>query len=124
MYFYKSSRSSQNLENYTFASQFEADDFIQKVISLIKKPEPTKINRIPAPWREKFRCFSLADNDFLYIDEKLVIPKTLRPIILRSPHYGHPPRQYARNSSQCVVAEASSRSPGNRANMPTMQICR
>ena len=79
----------ENSGNDNFASQFEADDFIQKVISLIKKPEPTKINRLPAPWREKFRCFSLDDKDFLYMDESLVIPKTLRPIILRSLHYGH-----------------------------------
>ena len=78
--------------NYTFASQFEADDFIQKVISLIKKPEPTKLNRLPVPWRDKFTCFSLDDNDFLYMDERLVIPKTLRPIILSSLHYGHPGR--------------------------------
>ena len=42
----------QNLGNYTFASQFKADDFIQKVKSLIKKPEPTNINRRPALWRE------------------------------------------------------------------------
>ena len=85
----------QNLGKYTFVSQFEADEFIefiQKVISLIEKPEPTNINCLPAPWREKFRCFSLNDNDYFYMDERLVIPKELRPIILRSLHNGHPGR--------------------------------
>ena len=32
----------QNLGNYTFAAQFEADDFLQKVITLIKRPDATK----------------------------------------------------------------------------------
>ena len=31
-------------------------------------------------------------NDFVYMDERLVIPKNLRPIIIRSLHYGHPGR--------------------------------
>ena len=29
----------QNLESYTFAAQFEADDFLQKKIALWKKPK-------------------------------------------------------------------------------------
>ena len=82
----------QNLGNYTFAAQFEADDFLQKVITLLKRPDETKINRLPAPWREKFKCFSLDSNDFLYLYERLVILKVLHPIILRSLHYRHPGR--------------------------------
>ena len=61
-------------------------------MTLLKRPDATKTNRLPAPWREKFKCFSLDSNDFLYMDERLVIPKVLRPIILRSLHYGHPGR--------------------------------
>ena len=34
----------QNLGNYAFAAQSEADDFIQKIIELIKKPEAAKIS--------------------------------------------------------------------------------
>ena len=79
----------QNLGNYTFATQFEAYNFLQNVIALVKCPEAAKISRLPAPWREKFRCFSLDSNEFLYMDERLVIPKLLPPIILRSLHYGH-----------------------------------
>ena len=82
----------QSLGNFTFASQYESDEFLQKVIGLIKKPDATKINRLPTPWREKFRCLSLDNHDFMYMDERLVIPKLLRPIIMRSLHYGHPGR--------------------------------
>ena len=85
-------KSLQNLGNYTFAAEFEADDFLQKVITLQKRPDATKINRLTAPWREKFKCFSLDSNDFFYMDERLVIPKVLPPIILRSLNYGHPGR--------------------------------
>ena len=82
----------QTLGNVTFASQYETDEFLQKIINLMKKPDSTKINRLPKPWREKFRSLSLDQHDFLYMDERLVIPKTLRPIIMRSLHYGHPGR--------------------------------
>ena len=80
----------QTLGNFTFASQYETDEFMQKIVALLKKPDSTKINRLPTPWREKFRCLSLDPNDFIYMDERLVIPKALRQISIRSLHYGHP----------------------------------
>ena len=83
----------QNMGNYTFAAQFGADDCLQKITNLLINPDATKINRLPAPWREKFKCFSLNINNFLYMDERLVILKALRPIILHSPHYEHPGRE-------------------------------
>ena len=79
----------QTLNNFTFASQYETDEFMQKIVALLKKPDSTKIYRLPTPWREKFRCLSLDPNDFIYMDERLVIPKALRQIIIRSLHYGH-----------------------------------
>ena len=82
----------QTLGNFTCVSQYEGDEFLQKIIQLLKKPDSTKINRLPTPWREKFRCLSLDQHDFIYMDERLVIPKTLRPIIMRSLHYRHPGR--------------------------------
>ena len=81
----------QFLGNYTFAF-FETDDFLREVITLIQKPDSTKIKRLPAPWREKFKCLSLDKHKYLYMDERLVVPNALRPIILRSLHYGHPGR--------------------------------
>ena len=83
----------QTLGNRTFVSQYESDEFIQKVIGLLKKPDTTKINRLPTPWREKFKCLSLDANNFLYMDEHLVVPKALRPIIIGSVHYGQPGRE-------------------------------
>ena len=83
---------SQNLGNHNFAAHFEADNFIQKVINLLKYPDSTKIDSLPAPWREKFRCLSLDSHSYFYIDERLVISKAFRPIILRSLHCGHPGR--------------------------------
>ena len=82
----------QNLGNNTFASSYEAYEFLQKIINLHKIPDSTKINRLPTPWREKFKSISRDENDYLYVDERLVIPKALRPIIMRSLHYGHPGR--------------------------------
>ena len=79
----------QTLNNFTFASQYKTDEFMQKIVALLKKPDSTKIYRLPTPWREKFRCLSLDPNDFIYMDERLVIPKALRQTIIRSLHYGH-----------------------------------
>ena len=79
----------QTLGKFTFVAHYETDDFLQKITHLLKKPDSTKITRLPTPWREKFRCLSLDQHDFLYMDERLIIPKVLRPIIIRSLHYGH-----------------------------------
>ena len=79
----------QTLDNYTFAAHFESDDFLQKGFELIKKQDSTKNNRMPAPWKQKFKCSSLDTNNYLYMDERLVIPKTLRPIFMRTQQYEH-----------------------------------
>ena len=47
----------QTLGNYTSAALFETDEVLQKVITLIQQPNSTKINRLPAPWRDKFKCY-------------------------------------------------------------------
>ena len=57
----------QTLGNYTFAAHFETDEFMQKVITLIQTPDSTKINRLPAPWREKFKCLGLDKHNYLYM---------------------------------------------------------
>ena len=77
---------------FTFASKNEIDELLQKIILLLKKPDSTKINRLPTPWRNKFRCLSLDQHDFIYMDERLVISKTLGPLVIRSLQHGHPAR--------------------------------
>ena len=112
----------QNLGNYTFAAQFEADDFLQKIINLLKKPDATKINCLPAPLRKKLKCFSLDTDNFLFMDERLNIPKALCPIILSRQSALRTPgqRQYAGDGGKCVVATAPPKSGGNCSNVPSV----
>ena len=39
----------QTLGSYTFAAHLGSDEFLQKIIGILKKPFSTKINRLPAP---------------------------------------------------------------------------
>ena len=39
----------ESLGKYTFVAHFEADDFTQKIINLLKQSDSTKMNRLPAP---------------------------------------------------------------------------
>ena len=47
---------------------------------------------MPSPCRETFRAFSLDEREFLYMDNRLVIPQSMRSMIMCSLHYGHPGR--------------------------------
>ena len=71
-------------------ANYEADKVLQKVIQLVKTREGSKISRLPAPWREKFNAFSVDHRNYLYMDQRLVIPANLRSSIMSSIHYGHP----------------------------------
>ena len=66
----------QNLGLNAIAASYESDDAIQRVKALIRNPEKGKINKLPSPWKEEFRSFSLDTNGFMYMDERLVIPQT------------------------------------------------
>ena len=78
-------------ENLLLAN-YAVDNELKTVIEIVKKPEKTRIARLAAPWREKFHSFGLDENELLYMDERLVIPKELRQPIFRSLHWGHPGR--------------------------------
>ena len=73
-------------------ANYEADKMLQKIIQLVKSKEGAKISRLPAPWREKFSSFSVDSRNYLYMDERLVIPTNLRASIMSSIHYEHPGR--------------------------------
>ena len=47
---------------------------------------------MPSPWHENFQAFSLDEREFLYMDNRLVIPQSMRSMIMGSLHYGHPGR--------------------------------
>ena len=42
----------QTIGNYTFATQYETDKFIEKNVGLLKKPDTTKISCLHTPWRK------------------------------------------------------------------------
>ena len=89
-------------------AKYEADKMLQKIIHLVKTKEVAKISRLPAPGREKFNSFSIDSRNYLYMDERLVIPTNLRasnhelnPLLASWPgHYAPVRRGYlvAKNS--------------------------
>ena len=52
----------------------------------------TAVSRLPSPRRENFQSFSLDEREFLYMDNRLVIPQAMRAMNMCSLHYGHPGR--------------------------------
>ena len=69
------------------------DEFLQKIISIVKNPTKGKIKSLESPWREQFNSLSLDENNLLYIDDRLIIiPKILQAPIKNSLHWGHPGR--------------------------------
>ena len=65
------------------------DEFLQKIISIVKNPAKAKIKSLESPWRERFSSLSLDENNLLYIDDRLIIPKILQAPIKNSLHWGH-----------------------------------
>ena len=58
----------------------------------MKNPTKSKIKSLDSPWRERFSSLSLDENDLLYLDFRLVIPKILQAPIKNSLHWGQPGR--------------------------------
>ena len=73
-------------------ANYDADEIIQRVIALVKNHNKTGISRSPSPWRVKFQSFFVKEKDFLYTDNRLVIPQSLRSMIMCSLRFGHPGR--------------------------------
>ena len=57
-----------------------------------KKYYKTGVTRLQSRWREKRPTFSLDDRGVLHMDNRLVIPRAMRPMITCFLHYGHPGR--------------------------------
>ena len=74
------------------AANYLDDEFLQKVIGIVKNPTKGKIKALDSPWRERFQALSLDENKLLYLDDRLVIPKILQAPIKNSLHWGHPGR--------------------------------
>ena len=78
-------------ENILIAN-YQEDEFLQKIIKLLKTPNKQKIRMLDNPWREKFSQLSLDENNLIFMDDRLVIPKILQIPIKNSLHWGHPGR--------------------------------
>ena len=74
------------------AANYLDDEFLQKIIAIVKNPTKGKIKNLDSPWRERFQALSLDKNDLLYLDDRLVIPKILQAPIKNWLHWGHPGR--------------------------------
>ena len=86
------SPSIRALNERLLPANFAADKTIQKIFALVKNYNRTAVSRLPSSWRQKFQSFSLDEREFLYRDNRLVIPHAMRAIIMCSLHYGHPGR--------------------------------
>ena len=81
-------RSGENI----LAGTYKSDQILQTVIQLLKQFDTKKFKKLPKVWQNRFKEFSLDENDFIYVHERLVIPEELRQPIFRSLHLGHPGR--------------------------------
>ena len=73
-------------------ANYFADETIQRVIAIVNNYNKTAVSRLPSPWRETFRSFSTDERNFLNMENRLVIPQSMRAMITCSLHYGHPRR--------------------------------
>ena len=74
------------------AANYAADKTIQRVTTSVKNHNKTGTSRLNSPWREKFQSFTANDKVFLFVDKRLVISISLRPMMMCSLNYGHPGR--------------------------------
>ena len=75
-----------------FAATYECYLLLQSIIILLQNYAQKKFNNLPKVWQQRFKDLRLDENNFIYIDERLVMPEELRRPIFRSLHWGHPGR--------------------------------
>ena len=68
------------------------DENLQKRIKIVNNPTKAKIKALESHWRERFISISKDENNLLYMDDRLIIPKNLQIPIKNSLHWGHPGR--------------------------------
>ena len=100
---------SRTIENYIHAN-YEEDRHLQKLIKLVKSKDSAQIARLPTPWKEQFTSFNLDNNNLLYKDERLVIPKNMRDNMMNAIHFG----LTGRDAVLRDAADAAQKPPRNR----------
>ena len=84
--------SIQRIGENMLAATYDCDPLLQSIITLLQKFDQKKFNKLPKVWQQRYNELRLDENNFIYIDERLVIPEELRRPIFRSLHWGHPGR--------------------------------
>ena len=69
--------SLEKIGENILAATYLSDQLLQNIIKLLKNFDKRKYDKLPKIWQQKFKQLSLDANNFIYIDEKLVIPQEL-----------------------------------------------
>ena len=104
--------SVQRIGENMLAATNECDLLSQLVITLLQNYDQKKFNKPPKTWQQRFKNLRLDKNNFIYNDERLVIPEELRRPISRSLHWN------TRKGKQCCKL---SRISGGRES--TVKLC-
>ena len=70
--------SNQRIGENILAGTYEFDQTLESVLKLLKQFDAKQFKKLPKIWRNRFNKLSLYGNNFIYIDERLVIPEELR----------------------------------------------
>ena len=70
-------------------ANYKDDKNLRKNIKIVKNPTNGKIRNLDSHWCERLWSLPVDENDLLYIDDRLVIPKLLQGPIKVSLHWGH-----------------------------------
>ena len=112
----------QQLGSHTFAAEYESDEFMQKIIGLLKRPESTKIKPPPHTMEREVQVPQLRCQRLRLHGRKISNPQDAK-----TNHHEitalHAPgaRCHVGNHFLCVVAKTASRGSHNRQRMPPMQ---
>ena len=72
-----------------FASELQRRQTNSESYRLSKKYNKTGVTRLPSPWGKKFHSLSLDEKQFSYMDIRLIIPQSMKAMIMCSLHHGH-----------------------------------
>ena len=78
--------SIQRIGENILTGTYQHDPILRSIIDILRNYNQQKVNKLPKVWQQRFNQLRLDENDFIYIDEKLVIPEELRKPIFRSLH--------------------------------------
>ena len=84
--------SIQRIGENMLAATYDCDLFLQSIIAPLQNFDQKKFNKLQKICQQRYNELQLDENNFIFIDERLVIPEELRRPLFRSLHWGHPGR--------------------------------